>query len=113
MKYIKNGEEIANFEIYYVRQIGPFLTQFTVDNYERPLEIKLDASAIRSLFSKLFQQSKELSILSALVVEKIKPMKRIDRQQRNKLKVEFQTQFRNLREQLFFEQTRIKSLKPF
>lgn len=113
MKFMKKGREIVNFQVFYVRQIGPFLTKFTIDSYERPMEIKLDVSAIRTFFSKLFSQSKELSGLSAAVIEEIQPIKNMSKDKKANLKNKYQAKFRRLKEQLFYEQSRIKVLKPF
>lgn len=110
---LSKGSQVSTYQDYYVQKIGPMLTKITVDSFDRPLELKLDISAIKNYFSDFFELSKRLSVMNAGIIEDIRPLKNISREKRKELFNGHMANFRSLKEKLFFEQTKVKNLRPF
>lgn len=112
-RFIKRGIQIRPYQETYLSQAGPFLTSFTIDQFQKPQDIKLDLKNIEGHYKTLFSYGKKLANLSADIIEKIRPRKRISAKQRRALRTQITDQFKNIRSQIISSQKEVKNLKPF
>ncbi len=113
MKGIRRGSQINRFQKGYVEKIGPLLTDFAIDNFYRPLEIKLDLSELQNQFRTLHDLSKRLGQIASDIVVELSPKERITSEKRDEYLLMFRSGFRKLKQDIYYNQNKAKQLKPF
>ncbi len=110
---ITRGREIISFQKSYIEKAGPFLTQFTLKNFERPEEIKIDLSKIVQEYRSVFTISKSLAGLSSEIIQEIRGLKKISKFERMKLRAKYLKKFGQINNQIRLNYQSLKDLKPF